>query len=236
MGNRNFKDAVGIILRLYRLEAMPGHTRRSPESYSSTVMSSSLHYDLKQSSLSSIKTPLRKERSRSSHSRKWRTSQPLTRGMVENGYHSCASEKSATFQETSHSATSSIFATFTSGSERAPKVKKRYKLKKHFKRSKSESKEKSFSAERIHSEGQVDMTPKIRDVAMKKFDGGDARVFKDENNHMKPRSKKRNRKQTIPGAASSQRRRHKAKTLKKLKQSRSSTLRNALLEGLGYLT
>merc|ERR1712061_230076 len=181
MGNRNFKDAVGIILRLYRLEAMPGHTRRSPESYSSTVMSSSLHYDLKQSSLSSVKTPLRKERSRSSHSRKWRTSQPRTRGMVENGYQSCASEKSVADQETTHSATSSIFATFTSGSERAPKVKKRYKLKKQFGRRKSESKESSFSAERMHGVGQIDLTPKIREVAFKKFVGGDAKVFQYEN-------------------------------------------------------
>jgi len=233
--NRNFKDALAIILRLYRFKAMSGHARSSPESCSSRVITSSLQYHCQQSSLSSVKTPSRK-RSSSYLNQKKRTSQPQRRDIVKNELKHFDIEKSATFQETSHSATSSIFATFTSGSERAPKVKKRYKLKKHFKRSKSESKEKSFSAERIHSEGQVDMTPKIRDVAMKKFDGGDARVFKDENNHMKPRSKKRNRKQTIPGAASSQRRRHKAKTLKKLKQSRSSTLRNALLEGLGYLT
>merc|ERR1719289_229326 len=109
--------------------------------------------------------------------------------MVKNELKDFAYEESVADQETSHSATSSIFATFTSGSERAPKVKKRYKLKKHFKRCKSESKEKSLRAERIHSVGQVDMTPKIREVAMKKFDGGDARVFKDENNLTKPRSK-----------------------------------------------
>merc|ERR1711920_711222 len=175
---------------------MPGHTRSSPESCSSRVISSSLQYHCQQSSLSSVRTPSRK-RSSSSPNQKKRTSQPQRRDIVKNELKNFAFEKSATYQETSHSATSSIFATFTSGSERAAKVKKRYKLKKHFKRSKSESKEKSFSAERIHSEGQVDMTPKIRDVAMKKFNGGDARVFKDENNHMKPRSKKRNRKQTI---------------------------------------
>merc|ERR1719233_2782852 len=232
--NRNFKDALAIILRLYRFKAMPGHTRSSPESCSSRVISSSLQYHLQQSSLSSVKTPSRK-RSSSSLNQKKQTSQPQRRDVVKNELKNFAFEKSATYQETSHSATSSIFATFTSGSERAPKVKKRYKLKKHFGRRTSESKEKSFSAERIHSVGQVDLTPKIREVAMQKFDGGDAKVFKDENNHTKPRFKKRNRKQTIPGAARSQRRRHKAKTLKKLKP-RSSTLRNALLEGLGYLT
>merc|ERR1712186_226956 len=156
--------------------------------------------------------------------------------MVENGYRSCASEKGVADQETSHSATSSIFATFTSGSERAPKVKKRYKLKKRVGRRKSESKESSFSAERMHGVGQIDLTPKIREVAFKKFVGGDAKVFQYENNHSKPRLNKRNRKQIIPDAARSQRRRHKAKTLKKLKRSRSSTLRNALLEGLGYMS
>lgn len=234
--NRNFKDAVGIILRLYRLEAMPGHTRRLPESYSSRVMSSSLHYDLQQSSVSSVKTPLRKERSRSSRSRKKRTSQPRRRGMVKNEYKCFASEKSVADQKTAHSATSSIFATFTSGTERTPKVKKRYKLKKQFGSSKSESKESSFSAERIHGVGQIDLTPKIREVALKKFVGGDTKVFKDENTHSKPSFNKRNRKQIIPGAGRSQRRRHKVKTLKKLKQSRSSTSRNALREGLGYLT
>merc|ERR1712186_93048 len=156
--------------------------------------------------------------------------------MVENGYRSCASEKGVADQETSHSATSSIFATFTSGSERAPKGKKRYKLKKQFGRSKSESKESSFSAERMLGVGQIDLTPKIREVASKKYVGGDAKVFKDENNNSKLRFNKRNRKQINPGGARSQRRRYKAKTLKKLKQSRSSTLRNALLEGLGYLT
>jgi len=234
--NRNFKDALAIILRWHRSEAMPVHTRSSQESYSSRVISSPLHYHLQQSSLSSVKTPLRKDRSSSSPNQKKQSSQPQRRGMVKNELKDFDYEKRVTDQGTSHSATSSIFATFTSGSERAPKGKKRYKLKKHFGRSKSESKERSFSGGRKHGVGQVDLTPKIRDVAMKKFVGEDAKVFKDENNHTRPRFSKRNRKQTIPGAARPQRRRHKAKTLKKLKQSRSNTMRNALLEGLGYLT
>jgi len=232
--NRNFKDAIAIILRLYRLEAMPGHTRSSPESYSSRVMSSSLRYPLQQPSLSSVKTPLRKERSRSSCSRRKRTSQRQRRGMVKNELKDFAYEESVADQETSHSATSSIFVTFRSGSERAPKVKKRYKLKKQFRRSKSESKG-SLSAKRIHGVGQVDFTPKVREVASNKFGGGEAKVSKDDNNHSKPSFNKRNRKQTFPGCARSQGRRYKAKT-KKSKQSRSSTMRNALLEGLGYLT
>jgi len=233
--NRNFKDALAIILRLYRLEAMPVHTRSSLESYSSRAISSSRHYHLQQSSLSSVKTPSRKEQSRSSLNQKTQTSQTQRRGIAKSKLRDFDYEKRVADQGTSHSATSSIFAAFTSGSQRAPKVKKRYKLKKHFGRSKSESKERS-SAGKTNGVGEVDLTSKIREVAMKKFVGEDAKVFKDENNHKRPRFHKRNRKQTIPGAGRPQRRRHKAKTLKRLKHSRSNTMKNALLEGLGYLT
>merc|ERR1711920_1208772 len=64
--NQNFKNAVATILGLYKRVATSGQARSSSESKSSRLLSSSLHYHLQQSSLSSIEIPARKCRSSSS--------------------------------------------------------------------------------------------------------------------------------------------------------------------------
>jgi len=225
--NQNFKNAVAVILGLYKRASTSGQARSSSESKSSRVFSSSLHYHLQQSSLSSIEIPVRKRRSNSSLRQK---KQPYSqrKRMVQDEPEDIAYEKSAADIETSHSGTSSIFAVFMSGSERATKVKKKYKLKKHFGRSRF--KDRSSHPEKICGAGQVDLTPTT------KFLDENEGVFKADKGGKKARYTKRNRKQVIPYVARPRRRRHKVKTLKQLKQSRTNTSRNALLEGLGYST
>jgi len=232
--NQNFKNAVSVIRRSYKRVETSGQARSSSESKSSRVLSSSLHYHLQQSSLSSTEIPGRKCRSSSSLCQK-KPSYSRRKRMVEDGPEDIAYEKSVADIETSNSAKSSIFAVFTSSSERARKVKKRYKLKKHFGRKTSGSKDRISHPEKICSVGQVGLTPMTR-VATTKFTDENARVFKTKNSHKKVRYTKRNRKQVIPRVARPRRRRHKVKTLKQLKQSRTNTSRNALLEGLGYST
>lgn len=233
--NRNCKDALATILPLYKLKATNGHTPSSPESNSSKTISSSLRYHLQPSSLSSIEVPFRKQQPSFSLSQKKSYSQPQKRGRVQNELQDFPSDQIVADLETSYSATSSVFSVFTPGGERPRRVKKRYKLKKNFGRRNRDTKDKSFSAERMHGERKVQLTPKTRAVATKNFVDVDDTLFKNENNHNKTRYSKRDRKQEIKGAARPQRRRHKVKTLKQLKQSRTDTLRNALLEGLGYL-
>jgi len=225
--NQNFKNAIAVILGFYNRASTAGQARSSSESKSSRVFSSSLHYHLQQSSLSSIEIPVRKRRSNSSLRQK---KQPYSqrKRMVQDEPEDIAYEKSAADIETSHSGTSSIFAVFTSGSERATKVKKKYKLKKHFGRSRF--KDRSSHPEKICGVGQVDLTPTT------KFLDENEGVFKADKGRKKARYTRRNRKQVIPYVARPRRRRHKVKTLKQLKQSRTNTSRNALLEGLGYST
>jgi len=231
--NQNFKNGVAVILELYKRVATSGQARSSSESKSSRVLSSSLHYHLQQSSLSSIEIPARK--CPNSYPRQKKEPYSQTKRMVEDEREDIAYEKTAADMETSHSGTSSIFAVLTSGSERATKVKKRYKLKKHFGRKSSGFKNRSSHPEKISSVGQVDLTPKPR-MAMTKFLDENAGVFKAGTIHKKGRYTKRNRGRVVPGVARPQRRRHRVKTLKQLKQSRTDTSRNALLEGLGYTT
>lgn len=73
-------------------------------------------------------------------------------------------------------------------------------------------------------------------MAKKKFHDENAGVFKTGKSHKKARYTKRNRGRGVPGVARPRRRRHRVKTLKQLKHSRTNTSRNALLEGLGYST
>jgi len=115
-------------------------------------------------------------------------------------------------------------------------VKKMYQLKKHFRRSGSHSKDKISRSEKIRGPRRVDSTLKTRRLAMKKFVDEAARSFKAENTQKKTRHSKRNRKQVIASVAHPRRRHHRVKTLKRLKQSRTNTSKNALLEGLGYST
>jgi len=155
--NQNFKNAVATILGLYKRVATSGQARSSSESKSSRLLSSSLHYHLQQSSLSSIEIPAGKRPNSSLRRKK----QPYAqrKRMVEDEPEDITYEKSSADIETSRSGTSSNFAVFTSGSERATKVKKRYKLKKHFARKIIGFKDRSSHPEKISSVGQVDSTP-----------------------------------------------------------------------------
>lgn len=156
------------------------------------------------------------------------------KGIVEDEPEDFSYEKSVGDIETSHSATSSTFAVFTSGSERATKVMKRYKLKKKFGRHSVGFKDTSSQSEKMRGVGRVDLTPKREGEVTKNSYDEDARLFRAKNSHKKERYTKRNRNQVTACVTRPRRRRHRGKTLKQLKQSRSSTSRNALLEGLGY--
>jgi len=232
--NQNFKNAVAVIRRLCNRAASSGRISSSSESKSSKVLSSSFHYHLQQSSLSSTDSTVRKRPSNTFVRQK---KQPYSKkkSIVKHEPEDFSYKKTVANREASDSATSSIYDVLTSGSERATKVMKRYKLKKKFRRHSGGFKDRSSHPEKLLGEGQVDLTTKTLGV-VKKINDKDARIFMAKNSSKKDRDTKRNRKQVTPCVARPPRRRHKAKTLKQLKQSRSNTSRNALLEGLGYST
>jgi len=174
--NRNFRNAVSVILRLYKRAATLGQTRSSSESKSSRFLSSSLHYHLQESSLSSIEIPAQKRRLSSLCQKNYPYFQ--TKVMVEDEREDSTYEKRVADIETSHS-TSSLFAVFTSESGKATKVRKRYKSKKSLGHNISGSEHRSSYPDKMRGVVQVDLTPEVREVII---DEG-ARVVKSENSH-----------------------------------------------------
>jgi len=229
--NQNLRKAVAVIQRLYKRAVSSGRALSSSESTSSRVLSSSLHNHLRQSSLSSIDMLAQKRRSSPSlHDKK----RPCfkSKPMVKDEREENDLEKSVADIRTPPSGTS-VSAVSTSGSEGAMRGKKRYKLKKHFGRNVSGFKERSSKPEKICSVGQVELTWKKR-LATTQCSDKNERIPKAETSHRKAGYTKRDRKQATPGAARPPRRRHKVKTSKQSKLSRTNDSRNALLEGLGY--
>jgi len=232
--NRNFRKAVASILRYYKRAATSEETCSSSESKSSRFLSSSLNYLPQESLLSSIEIPAKKRRLSSSLGQK---NYPYfqTKVIVEDEPEDSTNEKTVADKETSHSK-SSLFAVFTSESEKDTNVLKRYKSKKSLGHNISASKHRSSYPEKMRGKGQVDLTPKAQGVTIKKCIDEDARVFKSENSHKKTSLSKSNRKQVNPAVATPRRRHYKAKTLKQFKKSRPNISSNALLGGLGYST
>jgi len=230
--NQNFKNGIAVIRRSYKGAASSGRISSSSESKSSNVLSSSFHYHLQQSSLSSTDSSARKRRS-NTFVRQKKQPHSKRKSIVKDEPEDFSYKKTVANKEMSLSPTAAIFHVLSSGSERATKVMKRYKLKKKFGRHSGGFKDRSCHPEILIGVGKADLTTKTLGV-VKKINDKDARIFKDKNSLKKERCTKRNRKQVTPCVARPPRLRHKVKTLKQLKQSRSNTSRNALLEGLGY--